>query len=381
MTCLDRYILRQLFGPFLFFVLVLTGVIWLSQSLRVIDTVVNNGQSAAVFLEFTALLLPTVMAVVLPVAAFAAVLSTLNRMVGDSEVVVMQAAGTSGRALLRPVALFCAVVMLGVYGITTYAQPTAKRVLQERMTEVRGDLAAAFLREGAFVTPSKGVTVYLRAMGRPGEMLGIFVHDERDPSQVVTYTAERAVLVQEAEPPVLVMFDGVAQSVSGEADETLSLLRFERLSYALDALAGDGRGARRLKPSELYLPELLSIKDGETGRRALGEYRAEAHEALSGPLYALALPLLGAGFVIGAGFRRRGITGRIIVAVIAGLGLRLAGLAAKSAASGAVMLWPLMYVPPMIAVGAALWMMSDPGLGTARDRAARAPRKTGEAGA
>ena len=36
---LDRYIFRQVLGPFLFFVLVFTGVIWLTQSLRVIDTV------------------------------------------------------------------------------------------------------------------------------------------------------------------------------------------------------------------------------------------------------------------------------------------------------------------------------------------------------
>ena len=43
---IDRYIFRQILGPFLFFVLVFTGVIWLTQSLRVIDTVVNNGQSA-----------------------------------------------------------------------------------------------------------------------------------------------------------------------------------------------------------------------------------------------------------------------------------------------------------------------------------------------
>ena len=61
--------------------LVFTGVVWLSQSLRMIDTVVNNGQSAAVFLEFTVLLLPTVMSIVLPVSACAATLYAVNRLV------------------------------------------------------------------------------------------------------------------------------------------------------------------------------------------------------------------------------------------------------------------------------------------------------------
>ena len=88
MRRLDRYIIRQITGPFLFFVLVFTGVIWLTQSLRVIDTVVNNGQSAWVFAEFTALLLPMVLSVVLPISAFAATLYAYNRLVSDSELVV-----------------------------------------------------------------------------------------------------------------------------------------------------------------------------------------------------------------------------------------------------------------------------------------------------
>jgi len=359
MTRLDRYILRQLLGPFLFFVLVFTGVIWLSQSLRVIDTVVNNGQSALVFLEFAALLLPTVMSVVLPVSAFAATLTALNRMVGDSELVVMQAAGMSGGAIMRPVALFSGLVMIALAANTVYAMPTAKRMLQERLTEVRGDLAAAFLREGAFMTPTPGITVYLREMGRPGEMLGVFVHDERDPEQVVTYAAKRALLIQEADPPVLVMFDGVAQSASASDWDTVSTLRFDQLSYDLAALAGDAPAERTLKPSEMYLPRLLTMGEAETGNRPLGEYRAEGHEAIAGPLYAMVLPLLGAGFVIGAGFRRRGIAGRIALAVVAGLALRLLGLAAKSAVSGAAGLWPLFYLPPLLGLALAWWLLSD----------------------
>ena len=103
MRRLDSYIFRQILGPFLFFVLVFTGVIWLGQSLKIIDTVVNNGQSARVFLEFSVLLLPTVLSIVLPIAAFAATLYAVNRLFGDSEIVVMFASGLSGPSLVRPV--------------------------------------------------------------------------------------------------------------------------------------------------------------------------------------------------------------------------------------------------------------------------------------
>ncbi len=370
MRSLDRYIFGQILGPFLFFVLVFTGVIWLTQSLRVINTVVNNGQSAMVFLEFTALLLPMVLSIVLPVSVFAAVLYAINRLFTDSEITVMLAAGLSTTALLRAVTVFALIVTLVCYGLTLYLMPTAQREMRDRITQIRGDVAAAFIREGDFITPDKGVTVYLRETGEPGEMFGVFIQDERETDRVVTYTAERALLIRDNEGTRLVMFDGIAQSSNtGDVQpDKLSILRFEQLAYDLTRLDNTSP-ARFRKPSEMYLPDLLNIDEKAAQPRGISDYRAEAHEALSAPLYVLSLPLLAVAFIISAGFSRRGFAGRIIMAAAAGLGLRLLGLAAKSTVSGNHELWPTMYVPPLAGMLIALWMLSDLN---------RAPRKVGD---
>lgn len=360
MRRLDRYMLGQITSPFIFFVLVFTGIIWLTQSLRVIDTVVNNGQSARVFLEFTVLLLPMVLSIVLPISAFAATLYAINRLFGDSEITVMLAAGMSGTALLRPVAIFGAGVILVLLVITVLLMPTAQREMRGRITEIRADVAAAFLKEGEFQNPTSGVTVYIREIAAAGEMLGIFVHDARDPEQVVTYTAEKAYLLRANDEARLVMFEGTAQSVQGPLDESLSILSFDQLSYDLTQFAGSDE-VRLSKPSELYLPRLLTITEEEALPRKVGEFRAEAHEALSGPLYALALPMLAVAVVVGAGFRRQGFAGRITLAVIAAVLLRLAGFAAKGAATAAAPLVPLIYLPPIAAVVVAIWYLGRSG--------------------
>jgi lipopolysaccharide export system permease protein len=354
---LDSYIFRQILGPFLFFVLVFTGVIWLGQSLRVIDTVVNNGQSAMVFLEFTLLLLPTVLSIVLPVATFAATLYTMNRLFADSEIVVMLASGLSGTSLLRPVLAFSTLVMAIVFALTLYAMPTSQRELKSRINEVKGDIAAVFLREGAFQSPVRGVTVYLRGMDRTGEMKGMFIHDERDDDQITTYTAERAVLLNDTDGTRLVMFNGVVQLAARHEADSVAILRFEQFAYDLTQFTARDRKRIR-KPSEMYLPELISIKEGETSGRSLGKYRAEAHETLSAPLYVLTLPLLAVAFVIGAGFRREGFLGRIILATGIAVGLRLLGLAMKAATSSEMSLWPIMYLPPVVGILAAVWLLA-----------------------
>ncbi|MEM6942508.1 MAG: LPS export ABC transporter permease LptF [Pseudomonadota bacterium] len=367
MTRLNRYVYRQMIGPFLFFVLVFTGVIWLSQSLRVIETVVNNGQSALVFLEFTALLLPRVMTVVLPVAAFAATLYTINRLFGDSEIVVMFAAGISGHALLRPILMFTITLTLVLLAISIYVVPLSQREMRDRISEVRGDVAAAFLREGTFINPSRGVTVFIRSIESEGALDGVFIHDTREPEQIATYTAERAVLLSDKGATRLIMFDGVAQFEVLNQPETLSLLRFDQLGYDLAQFASEN-GSRLHKPSEMFLPDLLRIDEEQAAKRyrPLGEFRAEAHEALSAPIYAIALPLLAVAIVLSAGFRRQGFLGRVLGAVGVAVTLRVLGLAAKSAVSGAAVLWPVMYVPPLLGIVVAIYLLSSRGMAPRR---------------
>src|SRR3989442_6143379 len=80
MTGLDRYMLRQCLSVMIFVTAALSAAVWLAQSLRVVDLIVNRGLSAEVFLYLSLLILPRVFGIVLPVRAFIAVLFLFNRL-------------------------------------------------------------------------------------------------------------------------------------------------------------------------------------------------------------------------------------------------------------------------------------------------------------
>ncbi|MEM1313049.1 MAG: LPS export ABC transporter permease LptF [Pseudomonadota bacterium] len=368
---LNRYVIGQILGPFGAFALILLGLVWLTQSLRVIETVVASGSDAVVFLEFAALLLPVVMSLILPVAAFAGSLYALNRMFMDSEIVVLMSAGMSRLRLARPVAIFGGGVMIAMCVVTLYLMPTAARELRGRMAELGADVAGALLREGEFIHPATGVSVYIRALGRDGQMAGLFVQDDRDPDARVTYTAERAALVRTEAGPRLVMFDGAAQRLENE--EALSLLRFDKLVYDLAPLMAPSQ-ERRLRPSEYFAPQLVAPTEAMMQGREPGEYVAEGHEQISAPLYALALPMIGLASLLGPGFRRRGYGKRLAAAVALAAACRMLGVAAKAATSSAAGLWPLMYLAPLLALALALLVLwrGLPRLGSGRRDAASA---------
>jgi lipopolysaccharide export system permease protein len=355
---IDRYVLRELVKPFAFFLVVFTGIVWLTQSLRVIETIINSGQGAGVFAQFVLLLLPTIMSVVVPVSAFAATLYAMNRLFTESELVVMAAAGMSDLALVRPVAAFGALAAVATAAATIGLAPLAEREMRDRVHELRADIANALVFEGRFLHPANGLTIYVRE-NRNGDMSGVFVHDRRDPATEITYTARRAVLGRSDGAPRLLMLDGAAQRLDVET-RALSVLDFESLVFDLSQFMDDP-SRRRVRPSELFLTDLVAPTPETLALSSRGRLVAEGHEQIVSALYALALPMAGLAALLRGGYTRRGYARRIAGAVAAGVALRTAGYAAKAAVSGAADLWPLMYAPPVAGVLWALWSLSRGG--------------------
>ena len=97
MVRINTYILTRLVALFGFFALVLVLIYWVNRAVRLFDRLIADGQSAIVFLEFTALTLPWMISVISPIAGFAAVVYVINRLTSNGELVVLQTAGLSAR--------------------------------------------------------------------------------------------------------------------------------------------------------------------------------------------------------------------------------------------------------------------------------------------
>src|SRR5438067_8424710 len=120
MSRLDHYILRQCFGVTIFVTAALSAAIWLAQSLRLIDLIVNRGLSIDVFLYLALLILPRFLNIVLPIGVFIAVLFTFSRLISESELVVMRSAGLSHLALAKPVLMLAALACLILTSLSAY---------------------------------------------------------------------------------------------------------------------------------------------------------------------------------------------------------------------------------------------------------------------
>ncbi len=362
----SRYIFKQLFVATMFVTFCLTCAIWLTQSLRYIELIVNRGISLGTFLRLTMLLMPSILSVVFPIALFSAVLFTYNRLWMDRELIVLRSIGLSQAALARP-ALAVALLVVGFgYAINLYFMPASFQVFKDMEYAIRNNFSAVLLQEGKFTTLGEGITVYVRDRAPDGELLGILVHDSRQPEKPLTYVAERGALVDTPGGPRVVLFNGDRQQVE-RSDGRLSMLYFNKYSIDLGLLTEKLESHWR-RPQERYLEELLAPDpNSKSDQFYFSLLITEGHQRLAMPFYAITFTLIGLAALLSGDFNRRGQTIRVLVAVLLVIILQAAAIGVSNLAGKNLLLLPLVYlnviVPAMIAT---LYLIRPPRWRSAR---------------
>ena len=353
---IDRYVIRQIVAATIIVVVSLTCVIWLSQSLRFIDMIVNRGLPLATFIYFTVLLMPTWLSLVLPIACFAATMFVYNRMASDRELVVLTASGIGPMGLARPAIIMSIIVTLLGYLLSLYLVPVSYRGFKELQFQIRHNYTNVLLREGVFNSIGDKVTVFVRARQPDGELAGVIVQDDRDENESITLLAERGALILDGKDPKVSMVNGNRQARDNKTGR-VNILYFDRYAVDLGAI-GDAVERTARDQNELFVRDLLKPTDKITDRRNFPKYRAEGHSRLAMPLLGLALPLIGLVVILKGEFSRRGQSRRLIVAILlAGL-VQAAVLGSKYVAAKESSLLPLMYGAAIVPILTCLIMLA-----------------------
>ncbi len=355
MTQLFRYLLRQLVMPLMFIAAALTGVIWLTQSLRFVDKIINEGLGVIDFVRLTGMLMPSILALVLPISLFLAVLVTYNRLRGDSELLVMWAAGCSRGSLARPALALALIVVLICYGLVLYLAPTGVRSFTYVRYDMRANLSSLLLQEGAFNNLNNGITAYVRERRHDGELMGILVHDARKVDAPVTLLAERGRLEMTDKGPSFVLVNGNRQIVS-QSSGNLSLLYFDYYNMEIGQYGTDP-DKRWLEASERYLPELLFPDDSGSDKQHYWNLVVAGHKRMVGPLYALLYAMVALIAILTGEFNRRGNLQRILAASGIVVAFELAAHGIANLAIKTPPLIPAMYLIVITALGIAGYLL------------------------
>jgi lipopolysaccharide export system permease protein len=356
MGSIGRYIFRTTISAFLVILISLTAVIWVTQALHDIDLMTTQGQSILIFVSITGMIVPLLILVIAPIALLIAVVHVLNKMSTDSEIIVMNASGMSPWILFRAFLAAAVVVSILVMAISAYFAPKGLRMLREWLTEVHADVVGNLVQPGRFTNVAAGVTMRIRERRSNGQMVGIFLDDQRDPAQRVTVIADAGDVLNSPSGTFLVLQHGMVQRFEAkERDPTM--VAFDRYAFDLSTLI-PGQQAITYSIRERYLWQLLfPDPNDKLYANEPNQFRAELHDRMIAPIYPIAFAVIAFAYLGAPRTNRQSRTISLLGAVGGVALLRLAGFV--STVFGATVPWmlALQYVALVLAFSGGLFVI------------------------
>ncbi len=343
MKIFDVYLFKSLCIATAFIAIVLTFIIFLTQSLRFLEIIMNAGAAGSVFWILTGLALPRFFEIILPLSLMSATLFLYNKMILDSELTAMRAIGHSSFALAKPAIILGIITTIFLWAVTMWIAPMSLSKMHTMRTELKADFSNFLFREGVFNKVGKGLTVYIRNRAKNGELQGLMIHDTRDKTKPPsTVLAQRGQIVSNENGDQVIVYDGSRQEYKTK-NQILQKLVFER--YTIDLPTSTKATRTWIEPDErtiiqLLNPDLTNSKDVNS----LREFTVEIHRRFTGPLLALAFPLMGLVALLLGPVDRRGQTVKIGITIITVIALQSTFLASYNIAKNTDIGLALMYI-------------------------------------
>jgi lipopolysaccharide export system permease protein len=354
-----RYIFRQTASALIMILITLTLIVWLTSLLRDIKLLTSQGQTFILFMKITALAIPKLLVIVAPIAFLIASLHTLNRLAGDSELIVLSASGSSAWRLLVPYFVLGSMVFAAILTANLFVLPPSERLFNDYISQIKADVLSQVLQPGEFTDLERGLTFHMRARDpENSDLLGVVVRDERDAASTKTVIAERGQVWTDAGRAQMDLHNG--QILNQQTDKSgTQFISFSTYSFDMGDFSAKG-GKREARMGELSIAELLNPDlDSDFYKKNAASFRSEIHQRFSTPFFSLVYALLAVVYLGRPRTTREGRTSLlftcfVIGAVVFGLGIAGVNIVGKQLWA----LWILYGVPAGLALSclAMLWL-------------------------
>ena len=360
MTKLDRYLFKQLIGPFAFFCFIISGILLLNQALKIIDIVTENGQPAYIVFELSFLLLPKVLITAIPISGFIASVLIINRLFNEEELLVMMSVGRSFINLCKPFLFFGIFIASLLFFITHNLGPFSHSKFLDTQERIKREYVTQIIKPDQFISYQNKFTFFFGDKGNNGELSEILIEEQITPDTTLTHIAKSGQVITENNSNSLLLKNGSTQSFNRQTG-TFSLLQFDTLVFDLNQLRKDvvsSESSLSSLSSTKLKEKINSMKRNDT---RLGRAVSLLHDRYTKTLLAMLFPLLGMLGLILGGYNRSGYVIRIISCILVMASLDLLRGASKSWVVDQPSLYISQYSSPLLCVmiiSLILWLIS-----------------------
>jgi lipopolysaccharide export system permease protein len=293
----DRYVLRELWIPFVLGIGVFTSVLLIVRILKLVEMVVNRGVPLLQILLVFSYILPAFLELTVPMALLLGILVAFGRLSSDSEIIALRASGISLYRLMLPVGAFAGGVAFLTLCLSLYVRPWGNSLLRTGLYDIVKARASAGIKPQVFNDEFNGLVIYVDRIVPPGnDLIGVLISDTRNPPMQNTIYARSGTVYndQETHSLTLHLAEGGIFTSSARGDSYQDT-RFDSYDITLDLKVALAEMRSRPKdPGEMTLAELQRsiVEKRSRGIPSFAE-QVELHRKFSIPFACLVFAALG----------------------------------------------------------------------------------------
>ncbi len=316
MKIVDRYVFRELAGPFLLGLFVFTFILLSNVIIRLLDLLIGKGVSLGTIGRFLMLSLPHLLVLTIPMSALLAVLMAFGRLSGDSEIIAMQATGISIARLMVSVMIFASLTYAATQAIFLEALPKTNLALKQLRFDMIRTRASVGIKPRVFNSDFHDLVIYVeKAPPRSNYMEGVFISHQADGElEVIVAKSAEKIPVAGDNRVILRLHDGSSHTVPREDQRKYSFNEFEEYNISLDMDVFEANTVSK-GDREMTIRELLARAQErrEQGRNWRPQY-VELHKKFSIPFACFVFALL--GVPLGVTSRRSGKSAGFTLSIV-----------------------------------------------------------------
>jgi lipopolysaccharide export system permease protein len=233
MSRLSLYLLRLFSIEALALFAVASFLLFLIQTLRLLDSVLARGQGILTLIGQSLLGIPTLGTAFLYICLGIGLGRALRGLQGSGELAVMHSSQLLP-TLLRAIGTYILLGVIALLVIAHMVEPLSQRASARWSANIAADLVGHSLVPHKFTELVPGVTISIASRRPGGEVRDFFADDRRADGARRTYIASSALIGEDAQGYVLKLGDGVVQYRSQDGE--FSEFSFSRYDLALDRL-------------------------------------------------------------------------------------------------------------------------------------------------
>ena len=342
---LTRYIIIEQIKPFLFFLSVMAGIIWLVKSLPSLEYIIEYNQPVTIFAQVITYILPSVLLIVVPFAALAATSFTINRLLSEAELITVMNSGLSNFQLFRPFFIFSILISIFLFLLVFIIAPASQKNLREIMHVAGNNLDKQIMQVKKHYSPTPDISMYIGGLNEDNELANILITDDRQENMSITYSAATGNMLINDPHIDLHLRNGVMQSFN-KIENSLILTNFGFLELNIaDSLKSDH--SLKFGPSEMSPTQML--KKAKNLKNSMAKkYLAEAHLRIVLIFTPISLCIFSFSCFLLWGYSRRGYTFLIFLIFFVALIMQSSTFASKSLFLSEKTYWQTIYLPTIL---------------------------------